>query len=133
MCNNVRSYESDYKMQVKNKLLNIEMKKNVFVWVFIFCCGIFIFRNTYELLFKDVTTYKIHQSFIFGSDNYKSVDLKVIVNTRKYNAEELFETIRNEYIDVNGEPNMLCIELFSSQYAFEHAEGSEERTYKVNY
>lgn len=41
-----------------------------------------------------------------------------------YKTDPMFEKVRNEYVEMNGEPKILCIELFEGLRAFERAECS---------
>lgn len=105
------------------------MKKG-FLWVVILVCAVFLLASVRESYFEKVPDYKIHQSFITGADDYKNVNLKVIVNLREYDMNEMFEMIRNDYVDLNGEPDVLCIDLFDDQQAFENAENSGSKKFE---
>lgn len=100
------------------------MKKNTYLCIVLIVSIIFLFGIIHNSFFENVSDYKIHQSFITGAGNYKSVNLKVIVNINDYEMNQMFEMIRKEYVELNGEPDTLHIELFDSQYAFEHGESS---------
>lgn len=106
------------------------MKKNICLCIVVIVCTIVLFRNVCDFHLENVPDYKIHQSFITGAGNYKSVNLKVIVNIDDYEMGQLFDSIKKEYIKLNGVPDSLYIELFDSQYTFENGESSGSRTYK---
>lgn len=44
-----------------------------------------------------------------------TTSLRIIVNVTDYNIEEMFEKIKDEYIEMEGEPNVLEIRLYKSR------------------
>lgn len=99
--------------------------KKMFLWVMVIvCCGICLVGTACKINFKDGPDYKIQQSLIIGSNNHKDVYLNVIVYIQDYELDQMFETIKNEYISSNGEPDALSIELFNSHQDFENEESS---------
>lgn len=44
-----------------------------------------------------------------------TTSLRIIVNVTDYNIEEMFEKIKDEYIEMEGEPDVLEIRLYKSR------------------
>lgn len=105
------------------------MNKKSRSYLLIFLLGVLICFGQFIYL-KKLPEFIIYQSYKVGADNYKSVNLKVIVNVSDYDANKMFEKVRNEYVKLNGVPDVLYIEFFDSQYAFENAESSGSIKYE---
>lgn len=62
--------------------------------------------------------FKIQSTLKNTFDNYETVDLNVIVNTRNEEPEELMEKVRDYYASLNGMPDKLSIKLYAGKRAY---------------
>lgn len=106
------------------------IKAIIFVLVFFvlgLCLGYLYKHNKPTDIPKD---FSIHQSFIMGSDNYKSTRLKVIVKVKEYDVEDMYNKIIEHHRKLNGMSDTLYIELFNSMDDFIEYNVASERNYK---
>lgn len=93
------------------------MKKKVLLCAIVIIClytmGIICINH-----FWNISEYEIHQSIKTSADNYTNVILKVVVNVKNYDIDQMYQTIRTDYISVNEEPDVLQITLFDSMNEF---------------
>lgn len=68
---------------------------------------------------KDEPEFRIVSTMKTTFDNYKVVNISVIVNVKKYDKEEMLVKVRDYYSDLNGEPDEITISLFNSKRDFE--------------
>ena len=67
-----------------------------------------------------------------SSKNYERVYLTVIVNIREYNTDEMFYRIRNRYIDLNGEPDVLEIKIYNGKGEWEKCNIHATKVFEKN-
>jgi len=69
----------------------------------------------YTLTRPEPEEFEFCQNRTVYSDGYITTSLRIIVNVKDYNMEEMFEKIREKYIEKNGEPDELKIRLYKSR------------------
>ena len=94
------------------------MKKLNYVWI-VGTILIVLVGSLYRYQARDVPDYEIFQCFSFGTDNYEEVSLTVIVNIKEYDAEEMLNTVKDEYCERYEIPDVLKIKLFDSKKDWE--------------
>lgn len=109
------------------------MRKRIYLCFILIGLGLILGRCALRNSGK-IPDYKIYQSIISGSDNYKNVDLKVIVYVKDFDVDKMLEKIRKQYVELNGEPDRLQIKLFGSLRAFEKAQCCGSKVFeKISY
>lgn len=76
---------------------------------------IIILSCLYTLTRPEQDEFEFCQNYTVDSGGYITTSLRIIVNASNYNMEEMFEKIRDKYIEMNGEPDELNIRLYKSR------------------
>lgn len=104
------------------------MKKLNYVWI-VGAILIVLVGNLCRYKVRDMPDYEICQCFTFGADNYEEANLTVIVNIKEYDIEEMLNTVREQYCERYGVPDVLKIKLFDSKKDWETYNCRAAKTY----
>lgn len=97
-------------------------RKTILKICLILVCSFFIgviIGSIHNYYTKPSEDFIIWQSFKTSFSNGETCHIKVIVNKKDYNPDEMAEEIRNEYNRINGEVDELTMQLFNSKSDFE--------------
>lgn len=79
---------------------------------------------------KETPKYEIVSTIVnsFG-DGYKDVTINVVVNVRKYDKEQMLDEVREDYIELNREPDRLLIRLYNKRNDLKKGEEAIQKIY----
>lgn len=66
---------------------------------------------------QETREFDFHNSMIFQNGDTKEVYLLVVINTKDYELESMFERVSEEYMKLNGEADSLRLKLYTSKEA----------------
>lgn len=94
------------------------MRKAVYMCMIAFVIGIFIGLLS-PIKEKTIHEFEIFQSYSFGNVDYRDTTLQVIVYSKEYDIDELYEKVRVFHNKMNGIPDKLTINIYNSKEDWE--------------
>lgn len=97
------------------KVKDETMNKRIELYLLIFIVVCIVPKSTGEISQKNLRDFEIFQSIKMGSNNFVRTSLKVIVNLKDYDIDEMFDAVKSYQIRLNGESDELNIRLYRNK------------------